>query len=116
MLAKGELTGLIALEKWRASFYSAEQIQLGATLASQAAVALDNANLYESSVKHAEQLNERSQRLALLNRFSSALGGLLDAGQVLSLTAAELRAALGAARVSVVSFDGSQPSWVITTP
>jgi GAF domain-containing protein len=40
MLAKGELTGLIALEKWQASFYSAEQIQLGATLASQAAVAL----------------------------------------------------------------------------
>ena len=45
MIAKGELIGLIALEKWQAYFYSNEQIQLGTTFASQAAIALDNANL-----------------------------------------------------------------------
>ena len=77
LISKGQLTGLIALEKWQAFFYSGEQIQLGATLASQAAVALENASLYEGSLQHAAELDERSQRLALLNRFSSALGGTL---------------------------------------
>jgi len=36
MIANGRLTGIIALEKWQAAFYSADQVQLGATLASQA--------------------------------------------------------------------------------
>ena len=116
MFAKGQLTGLVALEKWQASFYGSEQIQLGATLASQAAVALENASLYESSLRHAAELDERSQRLALLNRFSSALGGLLDANQVLALTAEEMRLALNSAHVAVVSFDGSQPAWVVAAP
>ena len=74
MLAKGRLTGSIALEKWQAGFYGDDQIQLGATLASQAAVSLENASLYEGSVQHASELDERSQRLALLNRFSSSSG------------------------------------------
>lgn len=116
LMAKGRLLGLIALEKWQASYYSSEQIQLGATLASQAAVALENASLYEESLERAADLNDRSQRLGLLNRFSSALSGLLDANQVLSLTAEELQAALGAARVDLVSFDGRQPAWVATAP
>ncbi|MFH1183456.1 MAG: GAF domain-containing protein [Chloroflexota bacterium] len=116
MFAKGQLTGLIALEKWQASFYSGEQIQLGATLASQAAVALENASLYEGSLRHAAELDQRSQRLALLNRFSSALSGLLDANQVLSLTSEEMRLALNAARVDAVSFDGPHPAWVVAAP
>ena len=116
MLAKGRLTGLIALEKWQAAFYTPEQIQLGATLASQAAVALENASLYESSVQHAAELDERSQRLALLNRFSASLGSLLDADEVLSLTAEEMRRAFGAERVAGVSFLGGQPTWSLSSP
>jgi GAF domain-containing protein len=100
MLAKGRLTGLIALEKWQAGFYAPEQIQLGVTLASQAAVALENASLYESSVQHAAELDERSQRLALLMN-SRPLGSLLDANEVF-LTAEELRHAFGAERVAGV--------------
>jgi GAF domain-containing protein/nitrogen-specific signal transduction histidine kinase len=116
MLAKGRLTGVIAVEKWQASYYGDEQIQLGATLASQAAVALENASLYEGSVQHASELDERSQRLALLNRFSSSLAGLLDSEQVLALTAEQTQLAVHAERVTVVSFDGPQPAWVATSP
>ena len=116
MLAKGRLTGLIALEKWQACFYSDEQVQLGATLASQAAVSLENASLYEGSVRHASELDERSQRLALLNRFSSSLAGLLDADQVIALTAEQMRLAVRAERVAVVSLDRPQPAWVASSP
>lgn len=116
MLSKGNLIGLITLEAWQASFYGEEQVRLGATLASQAAATLENARLYEASLQHAAELDQRSERLAVLNRFSAALSGLLDAAQVLSLTADELRGALRAARVAVVTMDPSGPSWVVSSP
>ncbi len=116
MTAKGELIGLIALEKWQAHFYTRDQIQLGTTFASQAAIALENANLYENSLSHADELSERSQRLALLNRFSSALSGLLDAGQILDLTAEELQRALNVTKVSAVSFERGQARCVSAYP
>jgi PAS domain S-box-containing protein len=116
MVAKGELIGMIALEKWQASFYSRDQVQLGATLASQAGIALENANLYEESLRRAAELDERSQRLGLLNRFSSGLSGLLDAGQILALTAEEMQSALRARRVVAVSFDRGQAWAVAASP
>jgi GAF domain-containing protein/nitrogen-specific signal transduction histidine kinase len=116
MIAKGELVGLIALEKWQAHFYTGEQIQLGTTFASQAAIALENANLYENSLSHAAELDERSQRLALLNRFSASFSGLLDAGQILNLTAEELQKALNVTKVSAVSFERGQARCVAAYP
>ena len=116
LIAKGELIGLIALEKWQAYFYSHEQIQLATTFAGQAAVALDNANLYEDSLGRAAELDERSQRLALLNRFSSSLSGLLEAHQIMELTAEELRRALNASRVAAVVFEHGQVLWEAASP
>lgn len=116
MIAKGELIGLIALEKWQAHYYSAEQIQLGTTFASQAAIALENATLYENTISHAAELDERSQRLALLNRFSASFGGLLDAGQILNLTAEELQHALNVTKVSAVLFERMQARCIAVYP
>ncbi|MGE5073914.1 MAG: GAF domain-containing protein, partial [Anaerolineae bacterium] len=116
LIAKGELTGLIALEKWQAYFYTREQVQLATTFAGQAAVALDNANLYEESLSRAAELDERSKRLGLLNHFSSELSGLLEAGQILELTADELRHALDADRVHAVVMEHGQARWRAASP
>ena len=116
LVSKNELIGVVALEKWQPHFYSREQIQLATTFASQAAIALDNATLYEDSLSRAAELDERSQRLALLNRFSSSLSGLLDAEQILTLTAQELQQALDAKRVSVVLFERGAAQWVAASP
>lgn len=105
LMAKGEMIGLIALEKAQANFYSSEHIQVATTFASQASVALENARLFEDSLGRAAELDQRSRRLALLNRFSSALSGLLDADQITALSAQELLTALGALRVSVIAFE-----------
>ena len=105
LVAKSEVVGLIALEKWQANFYNNESIQVAATFASQAAVALENARLFEESVNRAAELDERSQRLALLNRFSSALSGLLDAEQIVELTAQETLNALNALRISIIGLE-----------
>ncbi len=102
LIAKGELIGVIALEKREADFYTSEHIQAATTFASQAAIALENARLFEESTRRASELNERSQRLALLNRLSSELSGALDVDRVLALTAQQLLEALGGTRVAAV--------------
>ena len=116
LISKGELVGVLAAEKWQANFYTREQMQVGLTFASQSAVSLDNARLYEDSVSRATELDQRSQRLTTLNRFASVLTGLLDADQILNLTATELLKGLGAHRVSVVTFERGRPYWKISAP
>ncbi len=116
LVAKGEVIGLIALEKWQASFYTREHIQVGTTFSSQAAVALENARLFEESLGRASELDQRSQRLALLNRFSSALSGLLDLDKILELTAEELLTAMSAQRISLVAFERGQTRLKLVLP
>jgi len=116
LMSKNQVIGVLALEKWQSHFYSREHMQVGTTFSSQAAVALENARLFEDSLSRATELDERSQRLALLNRFSSALGGLLDEGKILQLTAQELQDALNAPRVSVVTFERGIAMWKYALP
>lgn len=116
LVSKNEVIGVLALEKWQAYFYTREHIQVGTTFASQSAVALENAHLFEESLSRASELDERSQRLALLNRFSSSLGFLLDEGKILQLTAQEIQDATNAARVSVVVFERGEVVWKLSNP
>lgn len=105
LISKNEVIGVLALEKWQAYYYTRDHMQVGKTFSSQAAVALENARLFEESISRATELDERSERLGLLNRFSSALSGLLDEGRIFQLTAEELLAAMLTPRVSVVTFE-----------
>lgn len=116
LISKSEVVGVIALEKWQSSFYTPEHVQVATTFAGQAAVALENARLYEESVNRAAELDQRSQRLALLNRFSSQLSGLLVADDIQKVTAVELRKAFAAMRVSVVQLEGQSATWTFATP
>ena len=102
LVAKGELVGVIALEKKEPDFYSSEHLQAGTTFASQAAIALENARLFEESTRRASELDERSQRLALLNRLSSELSGTLDINRILTITGQQLMEALHGMRVAAV--------------
>jgi PAS domain S-box-containing protein len=104
MVSKGEVIGVLALEKAEPHFYTVEYTQLATTFASQAAIALENARLYEESLRRAAELDQRSQRLALLNRLSAELSGSLSEEQILRLTAEELRQALSSKRISVITF------------
>lgn len=116
LVSKNEVIGVLALEKWQAYFYTREHLQVGTTFASQSAVALENARLFEDSMSRATELDERSQRLALLNRFSSSLGLLLDEDRILQLTAQEIQDATNASRISVVVFERGEAVWRYSNP
>jgi PAS domain S-box-containing protein len=102
LISKSQVTGVIALEKSAAHFYTTEHIQAATTFASQAAIALENAFLFEESVRRAAELDQRSKRLALLNHFSEGLGASLDLNHIVRLTLQQARSALGAAYTGVV--------------
>ncbi len=103
LITKSQVVGVIALEKTESHFYTQDLMQLSTTFASQAAVAIDNANLFEESIRRAAELDERSQRLVMLNKFSAELGGLLSADKVLRLTANQLMEALQADHALLLS-------------
>lgn len=119
LLAKSELTGVLALEKKEANFYTPEQIQAVTTFASQAAVALENARLFEESVRRTAELDQRTQRLSLLNELSSELGSSLDVDHIVKLVSLRLLTALNVARVSVILIPGDQSmpyTWALEEP
>ncbi len=107
LIAKGEVMGVIALEKTEADYYSPEHIQAGTTFAGQAAIAMENARLFEESQRRAAELDQRSQRLALLNRLSGELGSTLEGDKILLMSAQEVQEALNCSVVSVVLFDNT---------
>jgi len=116
LMVKGELLGLIVLEKWEAHFYTQEKVQVAMTFASQAAIALENARLFDESQQRAAELDERSQRLSLLNRLSASLAATLDAEKIMRFTAEELFSALEGEFVSTVVFEQNQPRLSFTLP
>jgi len=105
LLSKGEVVGVIALEKTEPKFYSPEHIQAARTFAGQAAVALENANLFEESIRRAAELDQRSQRLTLLNRLSTELSGSLDLAFILNVAIRELLGAVHCSRASALLFE-----------
>lgn len=109
LIAKSELIGILALEKQEDNFYSPVHIQVATTFAGQAAVALENAHLFEESQHRAAELDQRSRRLALLNQFSSNLGASLDVDHTVQLAASQVQQALEVSQVAVVFLesDGS---------
>ena len=59
LAVKGQGFGLIEIETWdKPRLFSTEQINLGMTIANQAAAALENARLYQDQLETTEQLRE----------------------------------------------------------
>lgn len=105
LISKGKMAGVIALEKREADYYSPEDLQLGAAFASQVATALENAQLYKESLFRAQELDKRSQRLALLNRLSTTLSTTLDLARIYRITLEELSQAVDCSRASIVIWE-----------
>ena len=112
LIYKLEVTGVIALEKREAGYYSPDHVTAATAFASQAAVSLENAQLYEESTRRAAELDDRSQRMALLNRLSSELVASLDVDYIFRMTGQQLLEALHATGVAAVMI-GPEDGYVL---
>jgi PAS domain S-box-containing protein len=113
----GKVLGVIALESREIGVFSAETVQIATTFASQAAVSLENARLFQESLTRTAELSERTQRLAMLNRLSQEFSRTLDPLQIVQLTVEEVQQITAADGVMVVLFDAAElPSIVAEQP
>jgi len=94
LVSKREVVGVLALEKVEAHFYTQLHEQLALTFANQAAVALNNAQLFQETSARAQALDQQAQRLALLNRVSLALAQTLDLENIMEIALRETAIAL----------------------
>ena len=94
ILLRGRAYGNLYLTEKESGSFTAEDQQLVETLASQAAVAIENARLYETATSWSEQLEA-------LNEVGTALASEIDLMRLLELIARRLRALIGARLVTI---------------
>lgn len=112
LIAKGDVIGVIALEKTEADYYSPENIQILTAFASQAAISIQNATLFDDSLRRAIELDEHTQRLASLNRFTTNLSSSLEITQILKTIIMEIQRQISCSAISIVLFDRTEQAIV----
>ena len=94
ILLRGRAFGNLYLTQKQAGAFTADDQELVETLASQAAVAIENARLYEAATSW-------SQQLEALNEVGTALAGEIELARLLELIARRLRTLIGARLVAI---------------
>jgi PAS domain S-box-containing protein len=105
LISKGDVIGVLQLEKTQPNFYDEHHEQLVIAFANQAAVALNNAQLFAETQERAEQLNKQAERLELLNRVSASLAHSLDQENIFEITLKETAHALGIEEAAAIKID-----------
>ncbi|PWH14065.1 MAG: hypothetical protein DDG59_13430 [Anaerolineae bacterium] len=113
MSVGGKVLGVIALESSEIGLFSDETVQIATAFASQAAVSLENARLFQESLARTAELSERTQRLAMLNRLSQAFSQTLDPFQIVQRTLEEVHQITAAGGVMVVLFDATDAPAIV---
>jgi PAS domain S-box-containing protein len=85
MIAKGEAIGFLTMDHREPGVYGEESAEIAQGFASQVAIAIENAQLYQEAQRELaerkraeEELLQRQLRLSVLNRMGRALAGKLE--------------------------------------
>jgi PAS domain S-box-containing protein len=119
LVSRGNLIGLLVMEKSEVGFYTATMEQLALTFANQAAISLENARLYQEATRtaaentrlynetalRARKLDQQAKRLALLNQVSNALTQSPDVENIFDVTLREITTFLGVERGTALLFE-----------
>jgi signal transduction histidine kinase/putative methionine-R-sulfoxide reductase with GAF domain len=118
IVVRDKVIGFLSVDSSIPDFFQQHQLEPLRAFASRAAIAIENAHLYEQAQEHANELEERvatatqeiSQRadeLAALYEVSRNLVTTLDLDALLPVVARRVTAALGADRCAVFLFNES---------
>ncbi len=113
LIASGKVIGVIALEKGQANFYTSDHVRAATTFAGQAAVGLQNASLYQESVRRMLELDQSTKVLEMLNRLSIKLSSSLDIAHILEFALEELFKTIQCVSISAILFDTSSAAEVV---
>ncbi|MCC7360249.1 MAG: GAF domain-containing protein [Anaerolineales bacterium] len=105
LMAQGDVNGLLVLEKLQPDAYAPGQVAPAIILANQVSAVLGNARAFEANAHRALELDERTRRLAFLNRFGAELANQLDLGRLMQLTLKAMTEAMGLEQATGAVFD-----------
>ncbi len=108
LISKGQIIGLLALDKIEAGYYDQNHEQLVLGFANQAAVALENARLFADARQRTQDLTQQTEQLGLLNRVSTKLAQSLDVENILEIALQETAGALDVSTARAVLFEPNQ--------
>ena len=109
MMVGEKIVGVITIQDYeRAEAYDQDHLELLRTIASHAAIVVENARLYEKA-------EATSAREALINKLGGAIRSSLSMPDVLETTVRELGKALSASRVQVRLCDGANQELFVKT-
>jgi PAS domain S-box-containing protein len=99
-----QVIGVIAIQSHSVpNLYGKHDQDLLSAIASQAAIAIMNANLFEQTQAALSETEEQARRLALLNQTSAQLNSATNLDEILRITATQVNHIIPADRVSLIS-------------
>ena len=98
LIARDEVIGILNLDHTQPGFYTEEHASTAMVFAQQAAIAIENARLFDETYHHMEQL-------AILNELAGEMTGLLGLEELCATTARRLQMAFGYYNVSILTVD-----------
>jgi len=101
LISKNKVVGVLDIESPEVGYFNEEQVRLLSLLASQIAIAIENAGLYESERRNREQL-------ALLYDISLDMGSTLEVGELVQKIAAAVKSTVNYQIFSIFHFDEKQ--------
>ena len=87
LIVKDRILGVLSIQSFLSNAFSEEQKKFLETLTNQAAIALDNANLFETIDKRAAELETERRHLSLLYEVGKVLTSSLDPDEILEQAA-----------------------------
>ncbi len=101
------MIGMLTLDKFTENFYTPEHARLAQAFAAQAAVAIENARLFDETRRLLQETEQRVNEQFTVNTISRALASQLDREAIYDLVGAPLREIFDAQVIAIAAYDYS---------
>ncbi len=105
LMAGTNVTGMMAVWRVGGSPFIQEELEFLISLSRQAAVAIENARLFDESQRSVKEAKQRAAELATVNRISQAVVTQLDTQALIQLAGEQIRAAFDADIAYIATLD-----------
>ena len=103
-----QVIGVLTLESPELNGFDEDDLAFVVRLADHAAIAIENARLYDITQQGLLEIEERARRLAVINRVSAMLSASLDLATITQTIVTEMASVTGVDQCRLVLFDEEQ--------
>jgi len=115
LLVKGKLIGILNVDSATVNAYDAAAGETVMAFANQAAIAIENARLFEEIREHVTRLEKKTRDMELIHQVSRAISSSLDLTRIMELTTEQMVAVFEADHSGILLFDPAQTYGQVVT-